>query len=132
MAKRWRERHEFYQKALQQLTSGVAPYPNLNELEKDGAIQRFEFTFELAWKTLQDYFAQESGYADVKGPRTVLKQAVKDNLIADGHTWLQMLDSRNELTHVYDETESRQILDDVVNIYLHLLQQLDQLITSKR
>ena len=106
-------------------------YPNLNELEKDGVIQRFEFTFELAWKTLQDYFAQEAGYADVKGPRTVLKQAVQDNLIADGYTWLQMLDSRNGLTHVYDEMESRQILADVANKYFHLLQQLEQTLTTK-
>jgi nucleotidyltransferase substrate binding protein (TIGR01987 family) len=103
MAKRWTERHEFYQKALRQLQNGLAPYPNLNELEKDGVIQRFEFTFEMAWKTLQDYFAQESGYVDVKGPRTVLKQAITDNLASDGYTWLQMLESRNELTHVYDE-----------------------------
>jgi nucleotidyltransferase substrate binding protein (TIGR01987 family) len=86
MAKRWTERHEFYQKALRQLTIGLAAYPDLNELEKDGVIQRFEFTFELAWKTLQDYFAQELGYADVKGPRTVLKQAVKDGLVTDGYS----------------------------------------------
>ncbi len=131
MAKRWTERHEFYQKALRQLSNGLAAYPDLNELEKDGVIQRFEFTFELAWKTLQDYFAQELGYTDVKGPRTVLKQAVKDGLVTDGYTWLQMLESRNELTHVYDETESRKILEDIVQIYLGLLQQLDVVITGK-
>lgn len=132
MAKRWTERHEFYQKALHQLVTGLTDYVNLNELEKDGVIQRFEFTFELAWKTLQDYFAQESGYTDIKGPRTVLKQAVQDGLLTDGHTWLQMLNSRNELTHVYDETESRQILDDVVMTYLDLLRELDVVLTSKR
>ena len=131
MAKRWRERHEFYQKALRQLKSGLAPYPDLNELEKDGAIQRFEFTFELAWKTLQDYFAQELGYVDIKGPRPVLKQAVKDSLVLDGHMWLQMLDSRNELTHIYDEAESRKILDDIVHIYLDLLDRLETILTSK-
>ena len=131
MIKRWTERHEFYQKALRQLINALAAYPTLNELEKDGAIQRFEFTFELAWKTLQDYFAQEIGYADVKGPRTVLKQAIKDNLITSGHAWLQMLDSRNELTHVYDETQSRYILDDVANVYIDLLVELEQFLTSK-
>ena len=100
MIKRWTQRHDYFQKALQQLTTGLLTYPNLNELEKDGIIQRFEFTFELAWKTLQDYFAQESGYVDVRGPRTVLKQAIQDNLLEDGHVWLQMLDNRNLLTHV--------------------------------
>lgn len=131
MAKRWQERHEFYRKVVSQLEKGLTTYPDLNELEKDGVIQRFEFTFELAWKTLQDYFAQESGYIDVKGPRTVLKQAIQDNLITDGYTWLSMLESRNELTHVYDEEESRRILDDVAAIYLPLLQELEQTITGK-
>ena len=132
MIKRWTQRHDYFQKALQQLTTGLLTYPNLNELEKDGIIQRFEFTFELAWKTLQDYFAQESGYVDVKGPRTVLKQAIQDNLLEDGHVWLQMLDNRNLLTHVYDEEESRQILADVASSYLPLLTNLAFLLTSKR
>lgn len=132
MAKRWQERHEFYQKALNQLTSGLAPYPNLNELEKDGVIQRFEFTFELAWKTLQDYLAQQAGYVDVKGPRPVLKQAVQDGLLMDGYTWIQMLDRRNALTHVYDETESRDILEVVSTTYLPLLLELNTILISKR
>lgn len=132
MIKRWTQRHDYFQKALQQLTTGLLTYPNLNELEKDGIIQRFEFTFELAWKTLQDYFAQESGYVDVKGPRTVLKQAIQDNLLEDGHVWLQMLDNRNLLTHVYDEEESRQILADVASSYLPLLTNLAFLLTSKQ
>ncbi len=132
MIKRWTQRHDYFQKALQQLTTGLLTYPNLNELEKDGIIQRFEFTFELAWKTLQDYFAQESGYVDVRGPRTVLKQAIQDNLLEDGHVWLQMLDNRNLLTHVYDEEESRQILADVASSYLPLLTNLAFLLTSKR
>ena len=68
---------------------------------------------------------------DVKVPRPVLKQAVRDSLVLDGHTWLQMLDSRNELTHVYDEAESRKILDDIVHIYLDLLDRLETVLTSK-
>ena len=132
MIKRWTQRHEYFQKALQQLTTGLLTYPNLNELEKDGIIQRFEFTFELAWKTLQDYFAQEAGYVDVKGPRTVLKQAVQDNLLENGHAWLHMLDNRNLLTHVYDEEESRQILDHIASRYLPLLTELAHLLESKR
>lgn len=132
MAKRWTERHELFAKALGQLRKGLTNFPNLSDLEQDGVLQRFEFTFELAWKTLQDYFAQESGYTDVKGPRTVLKQAIQDNLISDGHTWLQMLESRNELTHVYDEVESHRILDEITQTYLLLLNQLNQFLTSKQ
>lgn len=131
MAKRWHERLEFYQRALQRLKAGLHDYDNLTELEKDGVIQRFEFTFELAWKTLQDYFAQVSGYVDVKGPRTVLKQAVQDALIEDGYWWLHMLESCNELTHVYDETQSRQILDNIFQIYLPLLESLNEHLSRK-
>jgi nucleotidyltransferase substrate binding protein (TIGR01987 family) len=131
MTRRWTERHEFYRKALGQLALGLAGFSALNELEKDGIIQRFEFTFELAWKTLQDYFAQEAGYTDVKGPRPVLKQAVQDGLLTDGHLWLQMLDSRNELTHVYDESESRQILAEILTTYLPLLTELETTLTAR-
>lgn len=131
MAKRWQERYELYQKAVNQLEKGLATYPDLNELEKDGVIQRFEFTFELAWKTLQDYFAQAGGYTDVRGPRIVLKQATQDSLTDNGYTWLKMLESRNELTHVYDEEGSRRILDDVAVVYLPLLKELAQTISQK-
>jgi nucleotidyltransferase substrate binding protein (TIGR01987 family) len=85
----------------------------LNELEKDGAVLRFEFTFELAWKTLHDYLAQESGYADVKGSRVIIKQAIQDGLLVDGHTWSQMLTDRNELTPSYDKEKSRSVLTSI-------------------
>lgn len=130
MAKRWVERHESFQRALGQLTTGLAAYPELNELEKDGAILRFEFTFELAWKTLQDYLAQEAGYADVKGPRVVIKQAIQDGLLVDGHAWLQMLADRNELTHSYDEGKNRSILTTISSTYVSLLTDLDKWLTS--
>ncbi len=132
MAKRWTDRHDYYQKAVRQLTTGLVNYRNLNELEKDDIIQQFEFTFELAWKTVQDYFVQEAGYADVKEPRTVLKQAIQDGLLLNGYDWLRMLESRNELTHVYDEAESHQILSDIVRVYLALLHTLDMTLTAKR
>lgn len=131
MAKRWIERYEFFRKALGQLVAGLAAYPDLNELEKDGAILRFEFTFGLAWKTLQDYLAQESGYVDVKGPRVVIKQAIQDGFLADGHLWLQMLLDRNELTHSYDEEKSRAVLEAISTTYVGLLTKLDKSLASK-
>ncbi len=130
MAKRWTERFEFYQKALRSLHMALQQLDDLSELEKDGAIQRFEFTFELSWKTLQDYF-QQIGYADVKGPRPVIKQAVMDGLIIDGHSWLKMLNDRNQLTHTYDEAVSRQILDDVSFSFLPLLDSLEEALARK-
>ncbi|MDB5240825.1 MAG: nucleotidyltransferase [Spirosoma sp.] len=76
MKLRWQERLEFYQKALQSLKTALYRFDKLSDLEQDGAVLRFEFTFELAWKTLQDYFT-ETGYLDAKGPRNVLKKQPK-------------------------------------------------------
>lgn len=86
-------------------------------LQKQGIIQCFEYTFELAWKTLQDFLAQERGYADAKGPRPVLEQAFQDGLIKNGLVWLDMLKSRNLTTHLYDEKEVEGIYKKVAKKY---------------
>ncbi len=86
---RWKERFESYTNALRQLDSALQQ-KKFSLLEKDGVIKRFEFTFELAWKTLQDIL-NERRYIDVKGPKPVIKQAFKDKLIEDGQEWIDML-----------------------------------------
>jgi nucleotidyltransferase substrate binding protein (TIGR01987 family) len=125
--RRWTERLEQFSKALATLERAFAiadeRHAELSELERDGAIQRFEFTVELAWKTLQDLLA-ERGYAEVKGPKIVLKQAFQDGIIADGHRWIQMIDSRNESTHLYDEERSEQIFHAIATEYIQLLRAL--------
>ena len=126
---RWQERFEFYQKAILSLKIALQKYDKLSDLEQDGAVQRFEFTFELAWKTLQDYFT-EGGYLDAKGPRNAIKRATENALIEDGYLWLQMLENRNELNHTYDEAKSRQILDQVVMDYLPFLEKLEQMLLT--
>ena len=112
---RWKQRFEQYQKALDTIEVVIPQYAQLSELEKDGLIQRFEFTFDLSWKVMQDYL-KEAGYADIKGPRPCIKQMAQDNLL-DGFNCEEMLNARNELSHVYDEAESRQHLDKIVNDY---------------
>lgn len=52
----------------------------MSKLEEEGLIQRFEYTFELAWKCLQDLLA-ERGYANVRGPGPVIEQAFQDGII---------------------------------------------------
>ena len=73
-----------------------------DRLAQEGLIHRFEYTFELAWKCLQDLL-QERGLVDIRGPRPVLEQAFQDGLIADGVLWMEMLRARNESSHLYDE-----------------------------
>src|SRR4051812_6150549 len=105
---RWKERFESFSKALMQLETALQQ-KNFSVLEKDGVIKRFEFTVELAWKTIQDIL-NEQGY-DIKGPRPVIKQAFRDGMIIDGQAWIDMLDDRNKSSHLYDETIASGIFD---------------------
>lgn len=69
-------------------------------LEEAGVIQSFEFTFELSWKTLKDFLEAQGTTAPFL--RDVIKESFASGLIKDGHTWLDMLDRRNLLSHTYD------------------------------
>jgi nucleotidyltransferase substrate binding protein (TIGR01987 family) len=99
--------------------------PNLSRLEEEGLIQRFEYTFELAWKALQDLL-QERGYANVRGPKPVIEQAFQDGIISEGPLWLEMLKSRNETTHLYDEATFERISSKVRGPYFKLLQAFEK------
>lgn len=116
---RWKQRLQNYTKALAQLESGLE-VKNPDILQKQGIIQCFEYTFELAWKTLQDFLIQERGYADAKRPRPVLEQAFQDGIIKDGLGWFVMLKSRNLTTHLYDEKEVEGICKKVAKKYRRL------------
>ena len=113
---RWEQRFEHYNKALVTIEKVVPGYGQMSELEKDGLVKRFEFTFDLAWKVMQDYL-KNAGYNDVKGPRSSITQMAHDGLI-DAFTWQEILDTRNELSHIYNEDKSRLYLDDIVNNHL--------------
>ena len=108
---RWQQRWQNYQKAYGQLQHALH-IQDPDAVHIQGIIQCFEYTFELAWKTLQDYLTEKFGY-DVKGPRPVLEQAFADGLIKDGVVWLDMLKKRNLTSHLYDE-------NTVLEIYAHV------------
>ena len=74
---RWKQRFSNYKDALQQLQDAVDLYNDreLTNLEKQGLIQSFEFTYELGWKTLQDYLREVGGYTGISGPNSVIEQA---------------------------------------------------------
>ena len=97
---RWKQRFENLRKAFA-LLDEAAQRPELSRLEKEGLIQRFEYTFELSWKTLKDYL--ESQGVTATFPRDVLKEAFRAGVIENGEVWLEMLEKRNQLSHTYDE-----------------------------
>jgi nucleotidyltransferase substrate binding protein (TIGR01987 family) len=119
---RWRQRLEDFESALLKLSEGLEKN-TFSELEKDGVIQRFEFTFELAWKTLKDYL-EDQGIIDVPSPKKALKKAFQENLIVDGDLWLQMLEDRNSLSHLYKQEMSEKIFEHIKQNYVQALQDL--------
>ncbi len=94
---RWKQRFQNFEKAFNQLETAVSQLEALSDLEKEGMIQRFEYTFELAWKTLKDYLDQKN--VEAKFPREVIKQAFKYEIIDNGSLWIEMLEQRNLMAH---------------------------------
>ena len=118
---RFRQRLQNLQKAFRQLESGVA-IQNPSEIETQGIIQSFEFTFELAWKTIKDYLESQSVMA--RFPREVIKEAVQTDIIEDGDLWLEMLEKRNQLAHTYDEKTAKTSYALIKNCYFQAIQDL--------
>lgn len=118
---RWRQRFEHFENALRFLEEAMQ-LEHPSRLEKAGALQAFEFTFELAWKMLKDYL--EAQGVPVKMPRETLKAAFSAELISDGHVWIAMLDSRNAAAHTYDEEDANALFLRIKSEFLQPLQSL--------
>jgi nucleotidyltransferase substrate binding protein (TIGR01987 family) len=95
-------------------------------------LHRFEYTLELAWKTLQDYL-NELGY-NIKGPKSVIMQSFQDNIISDENIWLEILASRNLIVHSYNEGTADEIANKIINSYYFAIKELinNLLIESKK
>ena len=112
---RWQQRFSNYKKALAQLTKFVAK-EKLNELEEQGLIQAFEYTHELAWKTLSD-FVKNKGNAEIFGSKDATSEAFSLNLLDNGEIWMEMIKSRNMTSHTYNEETTRKIIKAITNDY---------------
>jgi len=116
---RWQQRFQNFDRGISLLREALENGPAaLSPLEKEGVIQRFEYTFELAWKTVKDYLEQNGLVISPVTPRQVLKDAFAAKLIADGQTWIDMLDHRNLLSHTYDFAVFDQAVDAIAARYL--------------
>lgn len=97
---RWKQRFQNFEKAFSKFED-AATQENLNELEQNGLIQRFEFTLELAWKVLKDYMEFQGVQFESVTPKSVVKEAFSAGLIADADVWIDALNWRNRLSHDY-------------------------------
>jgi nucleotidyltransferase substrate binding protein (TIGR01987 family) len=117
---RWKQRFQNLEKAFRFLERATEQ-KSFNELEAAGLVQSFEFTFELAWKTLKDYLVDQA--FQVQSPRDVIKQAFQSNYLTDGHVWIQMLEQRNLLTHTYNEEQAKAATQLICHSYFPALRQ---------
>jgi len=115
---RWKQRFQNYAKALASLTSAVqlAESRELSDLEKQGVIQAFEFSFELAWNVMKDYL-EAQGILGITGSRNAIRQAFANNLIADGQVWMQMIQDRNLASHSYSEETAQALVFSIITTY---------------
>lgn len=114
------------QRAVSRLKEAIAEYEQTNsQAVRDGAIQRFEISAELAWKATQDYL-EEQGYLDVHSPKAVMRKAYLEGLVTDEQGWLSLLDARNKTSHLYDDIVADQVYQRIQGTYLPLLDALGQ------
>ena len=122
---RWKQRFHNFDRAFVLLREALQRTPEaLSMLEKEGVIQRFEYTFELAWKTLKDYLEEGGLVISPVTPRQVIKEAFAAKVISDGEVWINMLDNRNLLSHTYDFSVFEQAVKAIAEHYLPAMEKL--------
>ncbi len=126
---RWQQRFGNLTKAYSQLETFINHGP-LNQMEEQGLIKAFEYTYELSWKTLQDLL-KEKGYIEINGPKPVIQQSFKDGYIQDGEGWMRMHHSRNLASHSYDEETAAEIIRNIREEYFMQFRQLKEKLESE-
>jgi len=124
---RWKQRFYNFDKACKLLHEALAKGPGaLSPLEKEGVAQRFEYSFELAWKTFKDYL-EEGGISIVPvTARQVIKEAFAARLVDDGQVWIDMLDHRNLLSHTYDAAVFETAVEAIAKCYLPAMESVQR------
>ncbi|MDZ7774898.1 MAG: nucleotidyltransferase substrate binding protein [Bacteroidales bacterium] len=145
---RWEQRFSNFNKALKKLSEAIAFIKRnldekeidihtedteeiLDEILKEGLIQRFEYTHELAWNVMKDFLI-ETGNIQIYGSKDATREAFKTGLIEDGDVWMEMIKSRNKTSHTYNEETADEIFTKIVNMYHSAFLTFEQVMESKR
>lgn len=147
---RWHQRFSNYRKALGKLANNIDYIRKMYEMNensaasafdeiadtiedifKQGLIQSFEFTHELAWKVMQD-FAKDQGNTEIRGSKDATRYAARVDLITDAHVWMEMILSRNETSHTYNEETANEIFTSIITQYYPLLKEFETKIEKIR
>lgn len=119
---RWKQRFQNFSRAFNLLRSACEEdLANFSQLEKEGVIQRFEYTFELAWKVLKDKMQSDGLLLDQLSPKAVVRQAYAAGYIEDIDAWLDMIGDRNLMSHTYDFSKFESVILTIQSRYLHIM-----------
>ena len=115
---RWIQRFDNFKKALETLLDAVelATERDLSKLEKQGLIKSFEYTYELEWKTVKDFFKLK-GEVDILGSKDAFRLAFREGLVTCGDALMQSVESRQLTSHTYNEETANEIYNDIMNKY---------------
>lgn len=127
--KRFDERKTDFINATNRLKEALQK--EVDDITIDGVLHRYEFTFELAWKTLKDYLEYLGVPSETGNPREILKESYAHKLIEDGDVWINMMLARNSLSHLYDEELSRKIYNNIKDKYIFEFEKLVKFIEYK-
>jgi nucleotidyltransferase substrate binding protein (TIGR01987 family) len=112
---RWQQRFVNLDRAFKQLKDAINRFDDLDDLSKEGLVQRFEYTFELSKNTIKDYL--ESKGEIEKYPRDIIKKAFQLQIIENGEIWIEMLEKRNIMSHTYDQATFVEIATSIKDRY---------------
>ena len=118
---RWQQRFQNFEKAFNRLVDAIGRISD-DQLIQAGIVQTFEFTFELAWKTMKDKLEYEGFSA--KTPREVIKQAFQVSYISSPELWLEALDKRNLMSHTYDKEKANEAISLIKDRYFYIIRDI--------
>ncbi len=120
-----------YKNALARLHESIEDSKKYDNLTfRDGVIQRFEFTAELAWKTIREYLLTEK-VADINSPKSVMREAYNMDVITNDIGWLQILDDRNSTSHIYNEDDANDVYKRIITTHIKLFDELSVKLLNK-
>jgi nucleotidyltransferase substrate binding protein (TIGR01987 family) len=124
---RWMQRFRNFRRALSRLRNAVSLSQEraLTELESVGLIKAFEFTFELAWNTVRDFYMAQ-GEQNIQGSRDAFRLGHQRGLLKDGEHWMAMIESRGLTVHTYNEEIADEIAEEVIKVYFPLFEELER------
>lgn len=129
---RWLQRFSNYQTALRELEEEIeiTTAKTVSKLEKKGLIQTFEYTYHLAWTTLKDFLEAQGD--KIHGPRDAFKIAFNRDIIEDGQAWMDMIDSRNQMSHTYNKDTADKIYHKIVDDYCSEFLALEKFMLARK